>query len=259
MMTKEKLQVAFLLAAFSLVLIELWWSRSRRLGLYDRKETRANFGVLFGMLIAKSIFLGYEWTVLSAFSPIVTEQFPKTLLGFGLCFVAVDFVYYWYHRCSHEWPWLWSFHMVHHSATRMNLSASFRLNWFAPLVTVWFFVPLAWVGFPIEFILGSLALNLAYQFFLHTETVPKLPVVEGLLNTPSAHRVHHGRNEAYLDKNYGGFFAFWDVWFGTYAQEQEAVVYGTTDGFNASNPIRLVVGSILKVFRTMVLRRQRSL
>ncbi|MEL6188710.1 MAG: sterol desaturase family protein, partial [Myxococcota bacterium] len=117
-------------------------------------------------------------------------------------------------------------------------TTALRLNWVAKFVTPLFFAPLVWLGFSPTVVAGSLGVGLLYQFFLHTESVGRLGVFEGkLLNTPSAHRVHHGSNPAYIDKNYGGVFIVWDRLFGTYQPEVEDVRYGVTTGFLGHNPL----------------------
>jgi sterol desaturase/sphingolipid hydroxylase (fatty acid hydroxylase superfamily) len=131
----------------------------------------------------------------------------------------------------------------------MNLTTAYRLNWFGAIVSPLFFIPLAIAGFPPDFIVASYALNLLYQFFLHTEAVGKLPVIEGVIDTPSAHRVHHGSNPIYIDKNFGGVFMIWDKLFKTYQPESEPVVYGITTGFISYNPFVLVFKGFIDLFK----------
>jgi sterol desaturase/sphingolipid hydroxylase (fatty acid hydroxylase superfamily) len=120
------------------------------------------------------------------------------------------------------------------------LTTAVRLNWLGSFVSPIFFIPFVIIGFSSEILLGRLALGLLYQFFLHTEAVGRLGFFEGwLLNTPSAHRVHHGSNEKYIDKNYGGMLIIYDQLFGTYQPETEKVKYGVTTGFLSHNPITL--------------------
>jgi sterol desaturase/sphingolipid hydroxylase (fatty acid hydroxylase superfamily) len=162
--------------------------------------------------------------------------------------VLADFIYYWFHRASHLWMPLWAFHHIHHSSTRMNLTYAYRLNWFSALVSPLFFVPLALLGLPSEYIVISYALNLLYQFFLHTEAIGKMGAIEGVIDTPSAHRVHHGSNEIYIDKNFGGVFMWWDKIFKTYQPETEKVIYGIPGNQVSYNPFKLVMQGFIELF-----------
>ena len=170
---------------------------------------------------------------------------PAMPWAFLLTFVVADLAYYRYHRFSHEIPILWTMHHTHHSGMWMNLTAAVRLNWVANFVAPLFFAPLVLVGFSGEWLTASLALGLFCQFFLHTEAVGRLGWFEGkLLNTPSAHRVDHGSNRQYIDKNYAGAFIVWDRLFGTYEPEVEKVRCGVTSGFVGYNPFRIQLGPL---------------
>lgn len=130
----------------------------------------------------------------------------------------------------------------------MNLTSAYRLNWFSALVSPLFFVPLALLGFPPDYIVLSYVLNLLYQFFLHTEAIGKLGRMEGFIDTPSAHRVHHGQNDIYIDKNFGGVFMWWDRLFNTYQPETEKVKYGISGEAVSYNPFRLVLQGFINLF-----------
>lgn len=153
--------------------------------------------------------------------------------------VAEDLCYYTFHRASHRVRLLWASHVVHHSSRRYNLSTALRQEW-TGLGTFVFWVPLALVGFPVWAIYVQQSVSLLYQFFLHTERVDRLPgPVEAVLNTPSHHRVHHGRNAAYLDRNYAGILIVWDRVFGTFEAEVERPEYGITKNLTTYNPLRV--------------------
>jgi len=143
-------------------------------------------------------------------------------------FIAVEFCYYWFHRSSHRVRWFWSAHAVHHSGEQMNMTTAMRQSLLYPITGWWlFFMPLVVLGVHPAVVFVLYACDLAYQFFIHTEAVGKLPPwVEYVFDTPSNHRVHHGRNPQYIDKNYGGVIILFDRWFGSYAEEQEQVDYG---------------------------------
>jgi sterol desaturase/sphingolipid hydroxylase (fatty acid hydroxylase superfamily) len=153
--------------------------------------------------------------------------------------VGQDFCYYWFHRCSHRVRWFWATHAVHHSSNDLNFAAAYRFGWTGRLTgTAIFYLPLIWLGFdPLPVGIAS-ALNLLYQFWLHTEWIPKLGWLEYVLNTPSHHRVHHAANPEYLDRNYGGVFIIFDRIFGTFAAEREEAPcrYGLVEPLRSNNP-----------------------
>ena len=139
-----------------------------------------------------------------------------------LLFFADDFSYYWFHRISHESRFFWASHVVHHSSTHYNLSTALRQTW-VPMTYLPFWLWMPAVGFEPWMVLLAQAWSLIYQFWIHTERITRLPrPLEWVLNTPSHHRVHHGSNEVYLDKNYGGILIIWDRLFGTYAARGRA-------------------------------------
>jgi len=162
--------------------------------------------------------------------------FPSTTATWLLLFFVADFCYYWYHRCGHTINFFWAAHITHHQSEYYNLTVAFRLSGFQAInrTLFWCFLPL--VGFPIPMIVSMLMIHGVYQFFLHTQFVGNLGILEYVLVTPSAHRVHHGSNAQYLDKNYGGTFIIWDRLFGTYMPEKEPVKYGLTETFESQNP-----------------------
>ncbi|MEU4154213.1 sterol desaturase family protein [Streptomyces sp. NPDC026659] len=156
-----------------------------------------------------------------------------------LLFFADDLAYYVFHRAHHRVRVLWASHVVHHSSVRFNLSTALRQSW-TPMTTLPFWLPLALLGVPPWMILLQQSVSLVYQFFLHTERVDKLwRPVEWVFNTPSHHRAHHGSNNVYLDRNYGGILIVWDRLLGTFEPEGERVVYGLTKNIDTHNPLRV--------------------
>lgn len=152
--------------------------------------------------------------------------------------LLVDFLYYWWHRISHVSNVFWAVHAVHHQSEDFNLAVALRQPLFEPISWFFFYIPMAVLGIPVEVFLTAYALDLLYQFFIHTELVDKLPrPIEWLFNTPSHHRVHHGVQAQYLDKNYGGILVIWDRLFGSFEPEAERVVYGTTVPLRSYNPL----------------------
>lgn len=149
---------------------------------------------------------------------------------------AVDFFYYWFHRLSHEVSILWGTHVVHHQSEEYNLSVALRQSATQVFGSFWFYLPLAFIGFdPITFVIVA-QIQTLYQFWIHTRFIEKMPTwFEFVFNTPSHHRVHHGVNPKYIDKNHGGTFIFYDRIFGTFQQEEEKVYYGTTSQLKSWN------------------------
>jgi len=154
-------------------------------------------------------------------------------------FFADEVAYYWYHRLSHTVRLFWASHVVHHSSQHYNLSTALRQTW-TPMTALPFWAPLALLGFAPWMILLQISISLIYQFWIHTERVRKLPApIELVFNTPSHHRVHHGANEVYLDRNYGGILIIWDRIFGTYQGETERVRYGLTKNIRSFRPAKV--------------------
>jgi sterol desaturase/sphingolipid hydroxylase (fatty acid hydroxylase superfamily) len=168
-------------------------------------------------------------------------------------FIGLEFFYYWYHRASHEIFLLWATHSTHHSPNELTLSAAYRLGWMPFLSFSWvFFLPLVFFGFSPIPVFTMLSINLMYQFWLHTRLIGRLGFLEGIINTPSAHRVHHASNPIYLDKNYGGILILFDRLFGTYAKEEREIeiIYGLTHPNYSRNPFEVV----FRVWRELVLK-----
>jgi len=144
--------------------------------------------------------------------------------GWAACFIVQEFCYYWYHRAAHRIRWFWCTHAIHHSPNQLNLSAAYRFGWTGKLTgTLLFFTLGPWLGVPPRILLIILSLNLLYQFWVHATWIPRLGPLEWVLNTPSAHRVHHAANLEYLDGNYGGVLIVFDRLFGTYIAERADV------------------------------------
>ena len=155
-----------------------------------------------------------------------------------LLFLGVDFTYYWAHRLSHEINLFWVGHVVHHQSEDYNLSVALRQGALQKLFTAPFALPLALLGFSDEWFLYISAFNTLYQFWIHTEAIGKLGPLEWVLNTPSHHRVHHGRDPKYIDKNHAGSLIIWDRMFGTFQAEEERPHYGITKPTETYNPVK---------------------
>lgn len=166
-------------------------------------------------------------------------------------FIATELSYYGFHRASHRVRWFWTAHVPHHSGETMNFTTAMRQSVLNALVgTFVFYLPLVWLGVPPAVVMFCLAVDLAYQYFVHTEAVGRFPRwYEYVFDTPSNHRVHHGRNPEYIDKNYGGVLIIFDRWFGTYAEEKAQVDYGITQQIRSHNFLVLNVHEMVDLVR----------
>ena len=169
-----------------------------------------------------------------------------------VCVVLADFMYYWEHRFSHRVGIAWATHTVHHSSPHFNISVAYRFGPMDALWSMFFYIPLVVVGFNPFLVVFAETIVLLYQTVLHTEVIGKLPKpIEAVMNTPSHHRVHHGKNERYIDKNYAGVFIIWDRLFGTFAEEKERVVYGITEPVNSVNPFVVFFHGLTRLWRNI--------
>jgi alkylglycerol monooxygenase len=161
----------------------------------------------------------------------------REALEWVFAFFGVDCMYYWFHRASHRVNALWAAHAVHHQSEEYNLSVALRQPWLEKILDVPFYLPLAALGVRPEVYVTTFTVNLIYQFFLHATFVPKLGVLEYVLNTPSHHRVHHGIDPQYIDRNYGGMLIVWDRLFGSFEEEGATVHYGTVKPLASFDPL----------------------
>lgn len=199
--------------------------------LMDAREAVRNFMLGAGYQTTELLFAGIiSFPVFALAYHYRLMDIPLNVFTGALLVVALDFSMYWMHRAEHRVRWFWCAHVTHHSSERMNFSTAMRQNATNIFNGSWLFlVPLAFIGFNPVWIGVCFALNLVYQFFVHSTLVPKLhPVIEYIFNTPSHHRVHHGHNQGYVDTNYGGMIILWDRMFGTFALEldDKPVKYG---------------------------------
>lgn len=249
---------------FLLIAAELLWSRAtgKRVMRLNDSLSDLSCGILsqlagiFTKLFTVGIFIWVadRWAVQHWVRAVpawperapftAAEGFPwfgvdaGALLSWGAVFVLVDFCYYWSHRYAHEINILWAGHVVHHSSEEYNLPVALRQSALHGLMSWVFYMPLAFAGVPWRMFVACNALNLIYQFWIHTRAIARLsPLGEYILNTPSHHRVHHGVNPKYQDKNYAGVFIVFDRWFGTFQVEEEEPVYGITKPLESWNPL----------------------
>jgi sterol desaturase/sphingolipid hydroxylase (fatty acid hydroxylase superfamily) len=220
---------------------EAWYWKNRR-PVYSLKDVMSNAA----LALMHQASDGVSWlVVIGLYIGIYQHRLfnlPTTWWSIALLFVAQDFLYYFFHRASHRIRWMWASHVTHHSSQRLNLSTAFRQSLTYPISGMWvFWLPLAWIGFAPAHIVTVVALNLAFQFFVHTEAVDKLGWLETIFNTPSHHRVHHARNPKYIDRNYAGVLIIWDKLFGSFTLEDPAVPceYGIVSQIHSHNPLVL--------------------
>jgi sterol desaturase/sphingolipid hydroxylase (fatty acid hydroxylase superfamily) len=150
---------------------------------------------------------------------------------------GVDLCYYAFHRAAHRVNFLWAGHAAHHQSEEYNFSVALRQSWFVQFVGFAFYLPLALIGFPPVMYFSMVTVMTLYQFWIHTRLIGRLGPLEWVLNTPSHHRVHHGIDPEYLDRNYGGILIVWDRLFGTFRREAQEPVYGTVTPLSSWNPL----------------------
>ena len=202
------------------------------------KEVLANFSIGLGNNLLNRtsyglIFIVTFWVA----EQVAFTQIPINIYTWIVTVILADFSYYWMHRIEHKVRFLWAIHSVHHSSTEFDLTTGLRLAWLESLFEWVFFIPMVLLGFDMVQTLVSLLIVVAYQTWIHTEHIGKLGWLDGVINTPSVHRVHHGANPQYIDKNFGGILMIWDRVFGTYQAEEEKVSYGLTQNIGTANPI----------------------
>ncbi len=249
----------FAIPLFALLIgFEAWFAFKRRSDAYDKRDALTNifvgfvsvgFGALFGLFIGGIYLYAYS---------LAPYKFPADAWwSWAILFFADDFAYYWFHRISHESRLFWNFHVVHHSSRFYNLSVAVRQSWFSGILHWVFYAPLMLIGFAPWMFVVMHGFNLIYQFWIHTRFVHRLGPLEWILNTPSHHRVHHGVNEAYLDKNYAGVLIIWDRIFGSFAEEKEEPRYGIVKPLESYNPLWINTHAWAEMFAAI--RKQSSL
>ena len=249
-------------AFVALILLEMIYGRLTGRVRYEPRDTATSLIMGLGNQVATALTSG----AIIAFGLWVWDNFrlldiPFTWRGFVLAFVGEDLAYYWVHRCGHRLRWLWAAHVIHHSSQHYNLSTALRQTWTSVLAVNFLFrVPLFLIGFHPLLIAFVAALNLIYQFWIHTEAVRRMPRwFEAVFNTPSHHRVHHAINPRYLDANYAGVFIIWDKLFGTFVPEDDAEPcrYGIVKQLGTFNPLKVAFHEWIGMIRDMA--RARSL
>jgi alkylglycerol monooxygenase len=221
----------------ALIVLEVLFCLKRDNGYYEFQDSVASLGTAIinqcvNVLVAVLWYPVLGW--LSAHG--LFEVKPAWWTGL-LLFLGVDFLFYWFHRFGHRTNLGWAAHMPHHSTEELNYAVGLRASVTQRFFSFFFYWPLAALGFDAEWVIAMVAFHLVLQLIPHTRVVPKLPWwIESWMNTPSHHRVHHARNDRYLDKNYGGFLIIWDKLFGSFEPESEPCSYGVTSPPNTWDP-----------------------
>jgi len=224
------------------ILIEVLFSSISNKKLYRKNDTLCTIGLLTGnilmVFLVKGITLAihiylYQYRILDLSSLI-----PIWMMWI-LAFVLIDLVFYFYHRVSHRSRFLWAVHMSHHSSEEMNFAVSFRQAWLGPISKIPFFIFLPIVGIDPTIIAIAGVISTLWGIVGHTQIIKNLGPFEYIFNTPSHHRVHHGSNKQYIDKNYGNLLIVWDRMFGTFELEKESVKYGLVKNVKTFNPIKI--------------------
>ncbi len=203
---------------------------------------KAHAGLAVTSVASTALVVSTTWAALTSGKRLF-EKSPLDLgtsaWAYGAAILGWDFVYYWNHRASHESRWLWAVHVVHHSSEHYNLSTALRQPVAEGITLSVPYGLLALAGVRPGLIEQARGINLIYQFWIHTEAIKRLGWVERVFNTPSHHRVHHGSNRQYLDRNHGSILILWDKLFGTFENEDEPVVYGLTKNIDSYNPVTI--------------------
>jgi len=221
-----------------LLILENRAAKRKKLKLYTLSDSIVNFssGLLervFDVFFSVIVLFGFNYI----YQNIAPFQISLSPISWIIALFITDFIAYWFHRLSHEVNFLWAAHIVHHQSEELNITTVFRVSFLAVIYRAFFFVWMAFAGFDVFTIVSTSVFLGFYQLFTHSRVIGKLGFIEKFMTTPSHHRVHHGRNEKYMDQNYSHIFIFWDKLFGTFVEEEEEPDYGITSGFEKANVI----------------------
>ena len=241
---REALLIKLSIPIYTIVIgIEILYSYYKHKNYYSTKGLLSNIYLTvlnFSLdILVRGICLGVLWYFYQ-FKITGIDKSLHPVYYWSVLLMAEDFMFYWMHRIDHYCRFFWAVHVTHHSSEEFNLTVGFRSSVFQPLYRFIYFIPLSLFGFDPLDVMFMYAATQIYGILIHTKTVGNLGFLEWFLSTPSHHRVHHGSNIKYLDKNMGMIFIIWDRVFGTFAKEEEEVVYGLTENIKTYNPITMV-------------------
>jgi sterol desaturase/sphingolipid hydroxylase (fatty acid hydroxylase superfamily) len=219
--------------------------------IYELKDAAASISMGLGSLVAELAAKLVQFFLLTWLHRFAIFHIGYQWWAWGLLFFGDEFSYYWYHRVSHECRFFWASHVVHHSSQRYNLSTAVRQTWTGSFFSIIFWMWLPVIGFAPVMVFTMKAISLLYQFWIHTELVRTMGPLEKFFNTPSHHRVHHGSNPRYIDRNHGGTLIIWDKLFGTFEPESpdDPVRFGLTENIHTYNPARIAFHEWIDMFR----------
>lgn len=241
---REALLIKLSIPIYAIVIgIEILYSYWHQKKYYSTKGLLSNLYLTtlnFSLdILVRGACLAVLWYFYQ-FKFIAIDKLTSPILYWTILLLAEDFMFYWMHRIDHYCRFFWAVHITHHSSEEFNLTVGFRSSVFQPLYRFVYFIPLSLVGFDPLDVMFMYAATQIYGILIHTKSVGKLGFLEWFLSTPSHHRVHHGSNIKYLDKNMGMIFIIWDRVFGTFEKEEEVVVFGLTENLKTYNPITMV-------------------
>ena len=238
----------------SMILFEALFSSIYNKNLYKKNDTLCTAGLLTGNMLMvfglKGATLGFHYFLFQFKLFDLSELLPIWAI-WVLTFVIIDLVFYIYHRISHRVNFLWAIHMSHHSSEEMNFAVSFRQAWFGPISKIPFFMVMPLIGFDPTMIAVAGVISTLWGIVGHTQIIGKLGPLEWIFNTPSHHRVHHGSNAEYIDKNYGNLLIIWDRLFGTFEPEMDKVKYGLVNNVNTYNPTKITLMGWQEIFKNI--------
>ncbi len=258
---REELLVLISIPIYTIVIgIEILYSYFKHKGFYSSKGILSNLYLTSLNLSLDILLRGVCLAVLRYFFQFKFTEIDKTihpLIYWSALLLAEDFMFYWMHRIDHYCRFFWAVHVTHHSSEEFNLTVGFRSSVFQPVYRFMYFIPLSLFGFNPLDVMFMYAATQIYGILIHTKTIGNLGPFEWVLSTPSHHRVHHASNVKYLDKNMGMILIIWDRLFGTFAKEEEAVVFGLTTNIKTYNPITMVFHEWKAIYED--LKKQTSL
>ncbi len=230
--------------------------QKKRLSLRSLQDMFASISTQLPYVIVEFFILGIVYVgYVYVSETFVSWSMPINIWTILIAVLACDFLYYWEHRLAHEVRILWTQHAVHHSSRHMNVLVAIRFGPFEGAISTVVHFPLILIGIPPELVFFGILAVLAYQGWIHTEAIGRLGFLDGIFNTPSNHRVHHGCDDKYLDRNYGGVLIIWDRFFGTYQREEEKPRFGLKRDFDSVNPLRVWVSEWPGLFRDLLAAR----
>jgi sterol desaturase/sphingolipid hydroxylase (fatty acid hydroxylase superfamily) len=242
------------LLPFLLLPLEFWrLHRAKALGKRTWLEVLANLSPIIPVIVTTGMVTAFVIWLFSGVALFAIAKLPITIWTILGAIILVDFMYYWDHRLGHRVRALWAFsHSVHHSSPLFNQTTGLRISFIDGFISPWYYTPIIFLGFDPFLVASAFGVVLAYQQWIHTETIGKLGWFDVVFNSPSNHRVHHAIQEQYLDKNYGGILMIWDHMFGTYEPEGETVSYGRVHQIDSVNPVQVHLAEGIRFVRKFV-------